>query len=449
MFGIKNSFLKNKEVVGENAAPASFDLEKIPIRTMKKDLETAKNRSININPKKELLPSNFPQMEQAPKKEVFIIPEKPRNLPPIQPKEEEKPNLSASPFLSKEDITSSFSAPKPPKYPPQQEATKKTFQETPPTKNQEFTPTQNLQPSFSIDTLIKERLNNPKREALLIKEETRRKTSWGRLFFLSASIFIFILSGFSIYYYQTNHELPIPSIWLKKLNEITLFEEITSQNQSLPSNQENISFSEKNPNYLNIGSDNADPSQVRNILLKHSQKVLASQISIPVEFIPTNSQNIPLSFKAFAKKINLGLSQNILSRLSDDNFGLFYYNDEGKIRLGLSIPLQPGTNIHQAILQEESNLAKELEPIFLSTGYTIENKPFGSGDYAGLEIRYLNIISPEELSIDYTIFDNRLIIGTTKMTVRAIIDKIKTSKMPTENPINPTSQKNSPQSVEK
>ena len=47
----------------------------------------------------------------------------------------------------------------------------------------------------------------------------------------------------------------------------------------------------------------------------------------------------------------------------------------------------------------------------------------------------MNLILPEALSMDYTIFNKKLLIGTTKMTLRSIIDyELAVSAIPATTP---------------
>jgi hypothetical protein len=107
-----------------------------------------------------------------------------------------------------------------------------------------------------------------------------------------------------------------------------------------------------------------------------------------------------------------------------DKFSLFLYNDSNNVRLGLAVDSKDTTeiNLKKTLTQGEAALAKNIEPLFLPSEYTIANKAYNTSYYNGAEIRYLNIISPEDLSVDYTIFQDKWIIGTTKMTLRSIID---------------------------
>ena len=177
------------------------------------------------------------------------------------------------------------------------------------------------------------------------------------------------------------------------------------------------------PNYLNIDLENTDSAQIKEMLIKNAQDVSMLQANTLVEFIAVDQQNNPLNFQGFAQKAGINLPAEILAGLGT-NFSVFVYNDNGKARLGIAIDSKDITEktLQKNLLAKEPLLPKILEPLYLPTEYTIEDKTFATSYYGGAEIRYFNITSPEELSVDYTIFRNKLLIGTNKMTLRSMID---------------------------
>ena len=81
------------------------------------------------------------------------------------------------------------------------------------------------------------------------------------------------------------------------------------------------------------------------------------------------------------------------------------------------------------MFNEEPNLVSEISPLFLDTSFTAPKAvSFNSSNYANTQIYYLNLATMQNqpLSIDYTIFNKKLIIGTSKMTLRSILDKAAT-----------------------
>jgi hypothetical protein len=190
-----------------------------------------------------------------------------------------------------------------------------------------------------------------------------------------------------------------------------------------PSQPVVTSLSTDKPNYLNIDIAATDQAKIKETIANYAQKVLDLKATTPVEFIITDSQNNPIGFSAFANASGVALSNDIMTNL-DDKFSLFIYSDAEKPHVGLSIISKDiaGTKLKSALTKSEKTIQNSLTPIFLTSDYTIKNAPFATSFYNGAEIRYSNITSPEELSTDYTIFQDKLLIGTTKMTLRSIID---------------------------
>lgn len=248
-----------------------------------------------------------------------------------------------------------------------------------------------------------QRMGIPK-ETIRFKEES--KTSWGKIIFIAFSLFLLLSIGLGGYYFWVTHSEGFPQIpWLSSKN---------FPGEKMPS------FSATNPNYFNIDVEKASKEQIRDQINMYSKEMLANGITSSVEFVVSDLNNSPIDFFTFSQKMGISFSEEVMSNL-DRDFSLFIYNDTGKPRLGLVISTPEGEKLRKALVQEEVNLPQDLEGIF-STPYSLEAKPFKNSSYSGIGIRYLNITSPEELSIDYTVTGNQLLIGTTKMTLRSMID---------------------------
>ncbi|HPN96358.1 MAG TPA: hypothetical protein PLK35_01190 [Candidatus Moranbacteria bacterium] len=249
------------------------------------------------------------------------------------------------------------------------------------------------------------------------KEVTVKKKSadhhglnWGKISMIAVSIFIIFMAAGGGYYY-----------WLTRQNSKT---EIVEAPPVIPEPTPEIST--KNPNYLNIDIDTWDSARIKEEIKIYANKPLTSDS--PAEFVVADLQNNPIAFEKFAQKIGFNFSPQIFSSLAE-KFSLFVYSDNGKTRLGISINIKDAENaitLKDNLTKEETTLDAELEPLFITTSqYQIDKvKTFSDSQYGGADIRYKNIISPEELSVDYAIFQNKLVIGTTKMTERAIIDYV-------------------------
>ncbi len=391
MFGIKTDFLLSKTKVATVPINLNqknnFSVDDLPVHTMAEDIARIKN----------------PDAFKAPVVETRTA--VPETLTPKQ---------KTSPFLGFDDNYSS------------QESLKKT-------ENNVIIPQLSQQKIISSDkndtmgemvNIASKLTQNAGQVPVAPKKNLLIKFNWK---IISLLVLSFILLGglvFSGY------------ILLKKKNIQPT--KTTSEVKTLPSSESNnntqtvpettpvvtqtFSYSQDSPNYLFIDAsyDNAD--KIKSLLQQYIQKIAQEGYVKPVEFIITDETNAPMSFGIFSTKIGLNISQSVLLDLNN-SFRFFIYNDGAVTRVGLTIDSKNDIALAKALLGEEKTFANELNPIFFTSDYK-KDKLFGDSVYGGAKIRYQNIISPENLSVDYAVYKNKLIIGTTKLTLRSIIDKI-------------------------
>lgn len=178
------------------------------------------------------------------------------------------------------------------------------------------------------------------------------------------------------------------------------------------------------PNILAIDSATATSATIKELLQNTARDVAGEKVTSPVEFIVAGADGKPVIFKDFAKIFEITLSPALAANLSD-TFSLFIYNDNTVTRGGLAIDSKDPLKLKSLLILEEKNLIRKIAPAFLVSSSVLANKTFANSDYKGTAIRYMNITSPEDWSVDYAIYGNKLVIGTTKMTLRSIIDYLK------------------------
>lgn len=242
------------------------------------------------------------------------------------------------------------------------------------------------------------------------KAEPNKDTKWQKLLFMGISIFFILVLSAGGYYF-----------WITKQSA----KEENAPLTQIPPKENTVTFSIEKPNYLSVDINNFDNAKIKETLEKYADKVSLSGVLTPVEFIITDEKNNPVSFEDFSSKIGISFSPGVFSGLSSEkSFSLFIYNDNDKARFGLAIDSKDDYKLQEAIFQEELDLPGDLNPLLRNISYDTTGKIFSTGSYAGTEIRYLNLTTPDDLSIDYSIFNNKLIIGTTKMTIQSIMDYI-------------------------
>ncbi len=269
--------------------------------------------------------------------------------------------------------------------------------------------------------------------------------SANKILFAAIIAIIILIIGAGTYYFIATKKQPAQTTQNTASNQNQ--QQTSDQNQASPQPQNNTQdqshnnaptadsnsavYSATNPNYMNIDIANADGVAIKNTIDQYAHNVSASKATAPIEFSVVDLQNNPISFSTFAKKIGLDLSSAVMSDLGDD-FSLYIYNDQSNTRLGLIVSAKNPTGLKTALLTEEKTLPSDLQALFLDSDYSINSgKVFASSAYDGADVRYENIVSPEDLSVDYTVFNNSLMIGTTEMTLRAMIDKISSANIQT------------------
>lgn len=244
-------------------------------------------------------------------------------------------------------------------------------------------------------------------------KQAPKKSSGGKKIALAVVIIliVFLLGGGGYYF------------WAQRKNPIGALQTLpAAQNPKPPVKAPIIpNIAPDKPNYLSLDLNSSNGAILKNILNDYAAKVTQSKATVPVAFIVTDSQNNPITFQTFAEKFGLSLPQNLLAQLGP-GFTLYMYNDSGNTRIGLAVAEKNDAQLKAALFQAESSLLQAMEPLFLTSSYTLNNRPFENSSYNGAAIRFNNIISPIELSVDYTVYQNQWLVGTTKMTLRSIID---------------------------
>jgi len=388
------SFLKNSK-----QDPGQM-LQDIPIHTMKKDLEEITNapKENSANP--------------APVSKTIAPP----TLTPPQP-----PRISQ--FPQTPQIKQAPQIPQTPRV-PQSQQIPRVPQGLPTTQNISNTPAKpNFQPNKNSSLGPEKEKNKPlENEPRFVREQAIKipeKSEFGfkKALTLALVIVIMFLLGGGTYYFIISRQTPI-----QETQETT---QGTQETQPAP--PENIKpqpeFSIDKPNYLSIDAENVTELSFRESLKGYAEKIRILGIQTPIEFLITDqNNNNPIPFSNFSQKIGMAFSANINTSLSE-NFSLFLYNDNGNISSGIVIDSIDENQLAADFKIEEPKLFPEIKPIFLVSEVSDSTKQFANGEsYKELKVRFKNIISPTELSIDWAVINAKLYIGTTKQTIRSIYD---------------------------
>lgn len=192
-------------------------------------------------------------------------------------------------------------------------------------------------------------------------------------------------------------------------------------------------------NYLSINTEVVSLVDIQKILLQVASQIKESSTTQPVEFLITDQNNNPIAFNRFAFLLKLEIIPDILA-LIDETFSLYVYNDAGNVRLGLDLKLKDQTAVLSAIPKIESTLPYAFRALILDQNVNIAKAiPFKSNTYSPrlrtmpgqdkasnkqIPLRYANIDVSHNWSIDYALANNHWYIGTSRNTLRTLLDTL-------------------------
>lgn len=176
------------------------------------------------------------------------------------------------------------------------------------------------------------------------------------------------------------------------------------------------------PNYLTIDTETVTPESLGTLLSQAGTKMLAANMIGPVEFLLTDKNNNPIAFSRFAYLMNIELSEELLASLGE-SFSLYIYNDNKKARIGLALLLKDSAKAGKLITSQESALPLLFRTVLYQGVSLARGIEFRSGAYKTMQVRFVNVDATQGLSFDYVLRGNEWFIGTSKDTLRMILDQ--------------------------
>ena len=249
----------------------------------------------------------------------------------------------------------------------------------------------------------------------------REKLHQYKVWILGISIPILLLVGAVFWYWwQSRAQTPPPVVSEGVVKEVPPTIEIKVEKEEEPTRTH---YSIDQPNLLSFDTETVTAESIVIEFLKVALSIKQDNLRQPVEFLARDQNYNPLAFSRFAYLLNLDLSPEILSTL-DEDFSLFFFLDQEWSRMGLLLTIKDKVAFTEALKTGEMTLPKTWEPFYLDkttapkTGLT-----FRSGIYQDQPLRYVNIDSTINLSVDYVVRENQWIIGTSQNTLRALLDQ--------------------------
>ncbi len=269
-----------------------------------------------------------------------------------------------------------------------------------------------------------------------------------KLLFSAILLIIIAIVGFGYYFYNSQVNAPITPA----TPPVAVTPEQTPPEQTKPTEQitptvPTEKYSTNNPNYLPIDFSSVSTADIEAQLVTISTEIKNAASSNPSEFIVVDKNNNPVTLKTFADAVKLTFLPSVFSKLSQD-FSLFFYNDNGTVRLGLKIKTASNAKLalQTEMQKQEKTLTSDLAFLFLNTPIEKPQNLFATSSYNtnNEQVRYLNINSDKTLSIDYMVTSDALFIGSSKDTLRVIYVKQPTTIQSNDSTTTPADASTSP-----
>jgi hypothetical protein len=273
------------------------------------------------------------------------------------------------------------------------------------------------------------------------KKAKKQKKSMGIIMIILVIIFLLGAVGFAAYFFLFNK----PSVPIEDESNNSIEENQDVSVEDMP--QDNIiddakqividvpdetestqqTYSTELPNYFSFDVESStSEADIATELTTIATNIQKQDITEPISFIVTDANNNPVSFNVFAMSSGITLAQDILSALEED-FELYAYSDGiNGVRFGFVIDAKNADTLQTALTANETTLPEAFDPFLNGMGATAVNVVFADSAYKTHPIRYFNLNATETYSVDYTINNLQWVVGTSKNTMRAILDVMKT-----------------------
>ncbi|MEI7890527.1 MAG: hypothetical protein WCI36_01010 [bacterium] len=181
-------------------------------------------------------------------------------------------------------------------------------------------------------------------------------------------------------------------------------------------------YSTSKPNFLVIDIATLTSKEIQDLILSAANEIKTKPGGSLYQFSVVDKNNNPISFPIFATASKLNFSPNLLATLSE-NFSIFLYTENNTVRSGLSLNISKVDTFNAELALNEKTFPTDLSFILLdSKAEIVPTWVFKDGSYGAYKTRYLNLNTQSTLSIDYSIIGTKFLLGTSKDTLRAILD---------------------------
>ncbi len=399
----------------KNKKEQTQDTHIFEVHTMKGD-HWVKEKSMTPPSKKQAKSKTTPTIKKqvSPQKnEKIKKPVKPiKSTKPI--KKQESVN-SENPFLSIEDHN----------------AQKKS------TKKGSFAPGRHSEPVEKINSNPSDIAPKPKPKSKTLPPKKKSK-SMHIIVIVLIVIFLLAAVGFGIFMLKFNNQVtdyPVDDVLINKPIDIPTEDDVIDIEETLKDDVEDESikqmYSTDLPNYFSIDVESVtSEDDIKSELDTIAKNMQEQDIEGPVSFIVTDANNNPVSFHVFAMSANMDMAQDIITSL-EEGFEIYAYNDGiGGVRFGFVIDAKDVDLLKTALISSETTLPKSFDFILNDLGALATDIAFQDNIYDTYSIRYYNLDEEKTYSVDYIVANEKFLIGTSKNTIREMVDYLKDAETP-------------------
>jgi hypothetical protein len=244
-----------------------------------------------------------------------------------------------------------------------------------------------------------------------------RHLNWKRVGLIVAVMIIFAaIAGGAYYFFIT-----------RQANESQIPNDEFAVNDDMPEipSEDNFMYSSEKPNYLNLDMETADKNAIFQLVENTFLDIDTKQDGVSIEFILRDTNNNPIAFSRFAYIFGISLPETVQSEMEED-FSVFLIKNGDSKRMGLAIDIRDANILPFVMKEGEKSLVNDVKSLFLGKEIQVaQGAVFGDSTYGnGVNIRYVNIDMASGDSVDYAVWNNMLLVGTSKDSLRNIFDKL-------------------------
>ncbi len=194
------------------------------------------------------------------------------------------------------------------------------------------------------------------------------------------------------------------------------------QNSQTDTNKKKKSELSDKTNYMIISASNLNSEGINEAIEKEFGKIEADDGNI-YKFVLVDDNAVKLTFTEFSNAIGLRLNTDIGRNLGDE-FYLFLFRDSDNSKRVSLVVRTTNPNMSDIMRRNENVLVSMFAPLFLVDDIKTSGHLFKDSEYNGYKIRYVNLRQNPNISVDYSLVGDYLMIATSKKSGRLIMDRM-------------------------